>query len=182
MLNLARRYRISQTGVIAVEFALIFPFMVVIWFGTIDLAQFISVNRRVAAASGVVADLVTANDLTVSNAQITDYYNGAYLNLKPIPAANVRVEVYNFRGGVILWSKNNGNGPSCGATPTAAQNGGMASAGNDLIVTRVCTNYVPMFGRMTDGAQVYNLLGLSAIKLTKTVYQRPRLNLQLNLT
>ncbi len=177
LLNLARRYRISQKGVIAIEFAFIFPTMVIMYFGMVDLVQFISVNRRVAAASGVVADLVTANDLSVSNAQIADYYNGAYLNMKPIPSSNIRVEVYNFRGGAILWSKTNGNGPACGGAPTGAQNGTMASAGNDLIVTRVCTNYQPLFGAFM-GTQ---LLGNAAIKLSKTVYQRPRLNLQLNL-
>jgi Flp pilus assembly protein TadG len=180
-LALARRYRLSQKGIIAIEFAFIFPVMVLMYFGMLDLIQFVSVNRRVAASSGAVSDLVTANDKVVTSAQITDYYNAAYLNMKPIPAGNIRVEVYNLRmvsgAPQLQWSRNSTGGPSCGAAPTGA---GIPTVINnhDTVITRVCTSYEPFFGRFMG----QTLLGTTSIKLTKTIYQRPRLNGQLNLT
>lgn len=180
-ISLARRYRLSQKGVIAIEFAFIFPVMVLMYFGMLDLIQFVSVSRRVAASAGAVSDLVSANDKSVTASQVTDYFNAAFLNMKPIPSTNVRVEVYDFRvvGGVptLLWSSNSSGGSSCGATPTAASFP-IVVGGHDTIVTRVCTSYTPFFGRFMGDT----LLGTSAIKLTKTMYQRPRLNGQLNLT
>jgi len=174
-LALAQRYRLSQKGVIAIEFAFIFPTMVLMYFGMLDLIQFVSVNRRVAAASGAVSDLVTANDKTVSSAQINDYYNAAYMNLKPVPSGNIRVEVFNFRmvGGVptLQWSNNSTGGSSCGGTPTAGSLP-TVTGGHDTVVTRVCTSYQPFFGRFLG----QTLLGTSSIKLTKAIYQRPRLN------
>lgn len=180
-LALARRYKLSQKGVIAIEAAFIFPVVILMYFGMLDLIQFVSVNRRVAAASGAVADLVNANDKTVSAAQIDDYFNAAYMNLKPVPQGNIRVEVYNFRmvsgAATLNWSRNSAGGAACGATPTSA---GFPTVVNnhDTTVTRVCTSYTPFFGRFMG----QTLLGTTAIKLTKTIFGRPRLNPQLNLT
>lgn len=180
-LALARRYRLSQKGVIAVEAAFIFPTVILMYFGMLDLIQFVTVNRRVAASSGAVADLVTANDKTVTSAQISDYYNAAYMNLKPIPSANIRVEVFNFRmvsgAPTLQWSRNSTGGSSCGNAPTGA---GFPTVtdNHDTIVTRVCTSYQPFFGRFMG----QTLLGTTSIKLTKTIYMRPRLNTLLDLT
>lgn len=182
LISLTRRYRVSQTGVIAIEFAFIFPVMVLMYFGMLDLIQFVTVNRRVAAASGAVADLVTANDKTITSAQVTDYYNAAYMNLKPVPQANIRVEVFNYRSvsgaPVQQWTRNNGGGANCGAAPATSSFASLMSEGNDLVVTRVCTAYTPFFGRFMGDT----LLGSSSITLVKTIYQRPRLNLQLNIS
>jgi Flp pilus assembly protein TadG len=178
---LARRYRLNQKGVIAIEFAFIFPTMVLMYFGMLDLIQFVSVNRRVAAASGAVADLVAANDKTVSTVQISDYYHAAYMNMKPIPTSKIRVEVFNFRlvGGVPTqqWSQNSTGGSSCGNAPTAGSLPTI-TGGHDTIVTRVCTSYQPFFGQFLG----QTLLGTSSIKLTKAIYQRPRTSNLLDLT
>jgi Flp pilus assembly protein TadG len=170
--KLFSKYCKSEYGFAAVEFAIIFPVMILMYFGMLDLTQFITVNRRVQFAAAVTADLVTANEKTVSSAQITDYYSAANMILAPMPPAKIRVELYNFKpDGSLRWSQDNGRGSSCGGTPAASSFSGMQN-GNDVTVARVCTDYQPFFGQFMGST----LLGTSAIKLKKTMYQRARLS------
>lgn len=179
-LALAKRYKLSQKGVIAIEAAFILPVMVLMYFGMLDLIQFVSVNRRVAAASGAVSDLLTANDKGVTEAQISQYYKAAYLHLKPIPEASIRVEIFQFYmvGTTVTagWKRDNGKGSSCGADPATSELPAITD-GHDSIVTRVCTSYQPFFGRFMG----QTLLGTTAIKLKKSIYQRPRMTKKLDI-
>jgi Flp pilus assembly protein TadG len=165
----------NDGGFAAVEFALVFPTMVLMYFGMLDLTQFITVSRRVQAAAGVTADLVTANEKAVSSAQVTDYFNAADMILAPMTPSKIRVEIFTFKSdGSLRWSANNGRGSNCGSQPTSSSFSSMISGtpANDVTVARVCTDYQPFFGQFMGTT----LLGTSAIKLTKTMYQRPRLS------
>lgn len=179
-LALAKRYKLSQKGVIAVEAAFIFPTIILMYFGMLDLIQFVSVNRRVAAASGAVSDLLNANDKGVTDAKVGQYYKAAYLHLKPIPENNIRVEVFQFYmvGTTITagWKRDNSKGSSCGADPSPSELPTVTD-GHDTIVTRVCTSYEPFFGRFMG----QTLLGTTSIKLKKTIYQRPRMTKKLDI-
>jgi Flp pilus assembly protein TadG len=170
-----QKFRKGEGGIAAIEFAIVFPVMILMYFGMLDLTQFITVNRRVQAAAAVVADLVTANEKQVSSSQVTDYYNAADMMLAPTPPSNVRVEVFTFKSdGSLRWSSNNGRGPNCGNDPTSANLGTMRGTppANDVTVSRVCSSYQPFFGQFMGST----LLGTSSITLTKAIYQRPRLS------
>jgi Flp pilus assembly pilin Flp len=178
--NMLSRFVRADRGIAAIEFAFIFPVVALMYFGMLDLTNFITINRKVTNAAGVMADLVTANDGYVLGTSIADYYNAPDIILSPIPSANIRVELYDFKiqGGAVSqrWALNNGRGPSCGGTPASGAVIDMMTDGNDVLVTRVCTNYQPFFGAFF-GSQ---LLGNSTIKLTKNIYERPRLSIALN--
>jgi Flp pilus assembly protein TadG len=173
--SFAKAFLRKESGFAAVEFALIFPTLVLMYFGMMDLTYFITNNRRVMAAASVMADLVTANASFVLGTQLTDYYNAPDIVLAPVPAAKIKVELFNFTSaGAIRWQKNNGRG-TCGAAPTSASAAGMLGAGNDVLVARVCTTYTPFFGTFLGTT----LLGNTDITLTKTMFQRPRLSTDL---
>ncbi len=171
--TLCKKILRNESGLAAIEFSFLFPTMIVVYFGMLDLTQFITVSRRVQAAAGVTADLVTANEKAVTSAQVTDYYNAADMILAPTSPSQIRVEVFTFKpDGSLRWSGNNGRGPSCGGQPASAMSMVSGTPGNDVTVARVCTEYKPFFGKYATEI----LLGTSAIKLTKTMYQRPRLS------
>jgi Flp pilus assembly protein TadG len=175
MAKVLAKYRRDERGIAAIEFAFIFPLMALLFFGSLDLIQFITFSRHLNGASAVVSDLVTANEGTVSAAQVSDYYNAAYIFLAPIPSAQVRVELYNFKSDNSLrWQQNNGQGAACGAAPTGASVSSMTTDGNDVLVTRVCAEYKPFFGEFYGV-----LLGNAAIKMTKSMFERPRLSSKL---
>ncbi len=53
------RFRTDRRGVAALEFALIVPLLLMLYFVTMEVAQAIETNRRVGRVGSLVADLVT---------------------------------------------------------------------------------------------------------------------------
>lgn len=54
-----RRYRENETGIAAIEFAIIAPIMIGMYFGLAEVASAISVDRRISHGANVAGDLVT---------------------------------------------------------------------------------------------------------------------------
>lgn len=178
-LTLLKRYVANQRGVAAIEFALMFPAMALIYFGMLDLTYFITVNRKVTAASSVLADLVTSNKDKVTTASVDDYFYASYEMIKPMDKLKLKIDVYDYQvdasapgGAKLRWSRFNGAAAGCGAAPQVANLTPMMTKGNDLVVSRVCLSYKPMVGTFAGE----KLLGTTAITLTKNIYERPRLS------
>ena len=57
---LSRLYK-DEDGVAAIEFAIIAPLMIVMYFGLAEMATAISVDRRISHGANVAADLLTQN-------------------------------------------------------------------------------------------------------------------------
>ena len=175
----------SEQGAAAVEMAFVMPFMLLMYFGTMDLTGLITFNRKITAAVSTVGDLVAAQRTTVLKSQITDFYNGAYMIMQPSPAASTRVEVYDFyvdntKNVVQRWATNNNSGPTdCGvAVDTSGfkklMEVGLDASNNmtyaDLVVTRGCINYTPYIATFMG----QNLLGSTTFNVTQTIMTRPR--------
>lgn len=69
-----RRFGAEQRGVAAVEFAVILPFLLLLFMGSIEASSLITVDRRVNVISGTVGDLVARTNGTLSNTKMTDYF------------------------------------------------------------------------------------------------------------
>lgn len=61
------KLRKDEEGVAAIEFAIIAPLMIVMYFGLAEMASAISVDRRVSHGANVAADLVTQNAQMTTN-------------------------------------------------------------------------------------------------------------------
>lgn len=59
--NSAAKLRKNEEGVAAIEFAIIAPLMITMYFGLAEIASAISVDRRISHGANVAADLVTQN-------------------------------------------------------------------------------------------------------------------------
>ncbi len=169
-----RRFSKADSGVAALEFVFVLPFLLFLYFGMIDLTGLISHNRKVTQAADAVANLVTQHRNTVIESSLTDYYKVVEMIMKPTSMSEVRVEFFGFRpnGGNVTqtWESNNGSGPGCGALPTSAGMLPLTSAGNDLVVSRVCMLYTPAIGTFL-GTQ---LLGDTSFLIEEEITQRPR--------
>jgi Flp pilus assembly protein TadG len=180
------RYRFMQDnrGAAAIEMAMIFPFMLLLYFGMADLTGLVSLNRKITYSADVIGDLVTRNNATILKSEITDFYNATDLVMMPTPSANVRVELFAYRNTgtasapVIAqtWSTNNGKGSSCGAAPTTSSMASLMGSGNDLVVARVCTTYTPYVATFLG----QNILGATSFNVSKMITRRPRSSLKLD--
>jgi Flp pilus assembly protein TadG len=166
-------FRRDSRGVAAIEMAFIMPFLLLLYFGLVDLTALISLNRKVTYAASVVADLVTQNQTTVAGADITDYFNAAKLVMKPGDISNIRIEVYQFRniGGTITnqWSKKSTGGAACG-TPSTGGMSSLMTDGNDVVVVKVCTTYTPFMATFLG----QSILGATTFPMSEEIALRPR--------
>jgi Flp pilus assembly protein TadG len=175
---------VNDTGAAAVEFAFIFPFMMLLYFGLVDVTGLISLNRRIVSAATTMADLVGQQKSTVLASTIADQFNAAYVTMKPMPAANLRVEVYDYRtvGGTItlIWKTSNNQGPTCGAAPSTTNMAPLMTAGNDVILARTCTTYTPTIVKWWNGSANVDILGATSFTVRQAISVRPRSSLSLN--
>jgi Flp pilus assembly protein TadG len=172
--NLCKRggFLRQDTGAAAVEFAFIMPFMLLLYFGLVDVTGLISLNRRIVSAAATMTDLVTQQKTTVLDDTIIDQFNAAYAIMQPLAASNIRIEVFDYRGTSTtpVWKISNNQGPSCGALPDTTNIAPLMTAGNDVVIARTCTTYTPAIANFMGT----NILGATTFSVRQAISGRPR--------
>lgn len=82
----------NEKGVSAVEFALIAPVLVLIYFGCIELSLLMRADRRVTATAASLGDL-TARLITVSDQDMQELFNAARVMMQPYSAEVARMRI-----------------------------------------------------------------------------------------
>lgn len=146
-----RQFARREEGMAAIEMALIFPVMVVLYFGLVDVTNLLSANRRVTIAASTIADLVTQEPGTTNKSNLAAFNKAVQPILDPFPASQVGIQVFDYRmvSGAIKRQWNSVSGPSCGSAPSASQITSfnkLMTDGNDIIITRVCLTMKPITG------------------------------------
>jgi Flp pilus assembly protein TadG len=160
----------DKRGVAAVEFALIIPLMLVLFFGTNEFASGVAVDRKVTLMARTLSDL-TSQNISVTDTQFTNFFNASSAIMTPYSAAPVKAtitELYvdpNTLQARVQWSKGAEVRPpgSTVAIPTALQVGGTY-----LIYAEVNYNFIPTIGYV---------MAKTGIKLSDFSYTRPRQSL-----
>lgn len=90
-----RRGLRDRSGIAAVEFALILPFMVVLYLGTAELTYGLMANRKMTLVARALSDLVAQEqDSTgITDAEITDVFNAARAIMSPYDNTPLRMSV-----------------------------------------------------------------------------------------
>ncbi len=157
----------NEKGVSAVEFALIAPVMVLIYFGCIELSLLMRADRRVTSTASSLGDL-TARLVTVTDADMQDLYNAATVLMEPYPAASTRMRITsvvdNGDGQTrVDWSDGFNMTPYAPNTAITIPAGIVASPGS-VIVAEVEFDYVSSVGMVLDASRT----------VKDTFYLRPR--------
>jgi hypothetical protein len=163
-------------GVAAIEMAFIFPVMVILYLGLIDVTNFLQVNRRVTLTASTLADLVTQADSTITTADIDGIFESARAIFEPMAVEGISLNLWDFRmqdgAPTKVWEYNNGT--SCGAEPTGGDDmESLMEDGNDIVVARVCYQQHAIIGTM---------FGASSIELDDELMLRPRQSTTLECT
>jgi TadE-like protein len=162
----AARFRNDASGVAAIEFAAVFPFMLVLYFGVVDVTELISANRKVTLATSAVGDLVAQAPGVITEADLNGLYKAIGPIMEPIPASAVKIEILVYKksgaSSALRWTHVK-NGTCTGSLPSGMAS--MMADGNDLVVARVCTNYQPITGKV---------IGAGPFALSDQFVLRPR--------
>lgn len=161
--------RRDETGVSAVEFALIAPVMLTLYFGAVEVSQAVGADRKVTLTARTVADLVSRVS-TINNADMSNTLAASSSVMVPFSASNLKVTVSSVTidangKATIAWSDTlNGTARSVGSTITlpAALN----VPNTSLIWSEVKYSYTPTIGYVVTGT----------LTLTDQIYMRPRLS------
>jgi hypothetical protein len=137
-----------QRGIVAIEMAFIGPFMLLLYFGLLDMTFFMTENRKTIAIAGSVADLVGQHRRTVYRSSVNDYLKIGNMIMKPEGDERVRIQVTNYRingcptgsGGspCIVWRVTNGKGQDCVNTVPGEEIKALMELNNDVVVVQVC--------------------------------------------
>ncbi len=173
------RFLRADKGLAAIEIAFIMPFMLLIYFGMMDVTGLITFNRKVTAAASTIGDLVAAQRTNVLVSQLLDFYQGAYMVAQPTGASDVRLELYGYRmvsnTPTQMWKTNNGNGTACTGSIDTSNMSNLMASGNDLVVARACIMYTPYVTAFLGNS----ILGATSFNVGQTIMLRPRSTLTL---
>lgn len=155
--NGLRQIRGNADGVAAVEFALIVPIMFMMFVGSVEFSQAITVDRRVTQAASATADLISrapsegvsaaqvSRDLTIVGQLMAPYDAGALtvniISVKALPVPD-NPNALNY---VVDWSRDNKGGTPYqhNAPAPFGMPNGLLVAGESVIVGHAIYNYTP---------------------------------------
>ncbi|WP_291854271.1 TadE/TadG family type IV pilus assembly protein [Bradyrhizobium sp.] len=157
----------DKRGVAAVEFAMIVPLMLVLFFGTEEFSTGVAVKRKVTLMARTLSDL-TSQNMAVTDAQLNNFYNASTAIMTPYTSAPVKSTITQLyvdpatKQARVQWSK--GAVPLTAGTavpiPTALQVGDTY-----LIYSQVSYKFEPTIGYV---------LAKAGITLSDFTYTRPR--------
>lgn len=91
-----KQYSKDNSGVAAIEAAFVFPVLLVLLLGTLDMGRGIMSNQKTIKASQVVADLVTRH-ISVQQTDVNEAIEAGTLSLMPYATDQLGFDVISFR-------------------------------------------------------------------------------------
>src|SRR5207244_2356005 len=87
-----RRVADDQRGVAAVEFALVLPIMLMLFFGASELGDALTIDRKVTHVTSTLTDLVTQSKV-ITQTDMTNIFNAATSIMTPYAATSLKMKV-----------------------------------------------------------------------------------------
>jgi len=174
----ARRLHHDDRGIAAIEMAFIFPVMIVMLIGLVDVTDGLSTSRKVTITANTLGDLISQEPGTTTQANINGIFVGATQTMVPFDGSSLGLEIFNFRkigtnAPKLNWEHRSGT--NCGSAPAVtADMSTLMTQGNDLIISRTCYNFSYILGNLFPGN--------TSFTMQEEMTLRPRKSLQLDCT
>jgi Flp pilus assembly protein TadG len=172
-----RRFAASARGVVAVEFAMVMPFLLIVLLATIDAGRAIAIYMKVRSATYTLA-AITNQYQSMQTADLQAVTGATSAVLAPYPSGPAVVTVTQIKidsknNTTVSWSYSlNGTARTQGSSiPVSSKilsavGSPPAGSYSYLILSEVSYTYTPMFGYFITGT----------LPLSDNLYVRPRSN------
>lgn len=171
-----QRFLRNTKGASAVEFALILPFLLILYLGGIEISQAVAVSRKATLVSRTISDLVAQNSTeTITTAELNSIFAAANAVMAPYPTDPVKITVSSVGidasgSAKVEWSRQKNSTQRAKNQPITLPTPAMAVANSTLIMAEVKYLYTPTFGSAF----------IDPINLSETIYMRPRMVPKIN--
>ncbi|WP_213773637.1 TadE/TadG family type IV pilus assembly protein [Bradyrhizobium sp. dw_78] len=162
----------DRRGLAAVEFAMIVPIMLVLFFGTVEFSSGIAIDRKVTLLARTMSDLTSQSPtLGVSDADFTSFFQASQAIMTPYSTTPLKIvisELYvdpTTHKARVEWSKGYQGGAVRATKSAYALPAALAVDGSYLILSEVSYLYTPTVGYVMSKA---------GITLSHVAYTRPR--------
>jgi Flp pilus assembly protein TadG len=156
----------------AVEFALLLPILMLLYFGVVELTQGAMTSQRAAHTASTIGDLVAQNT-SVTAAEMTDIFSVGNTVMYPYPTATLQMRVSSLAADAngnakVVWSQAQGMtklqpGSTVGGIPADVIN-----PNESVVMSESRYTYTSVFGQVLP----------RPITFSNVYYLRPRLSPQ----
>ena len=163
----------DTSGLAAVEFAVLLPIVLVLFFGTIEVSTGVAVDRKVGILTRTLSDLISQAQ-TITSVDLTNAFNISSAVMAPYSSSPVQAtisQIYIDTDGSarVKWSAaSNATVRNCNDVVTNLVPAGIRIAGTYLIMSEVGYNYTPVAG--IDGGNFTP----PTLHLSDRTFTRPR--------
>jgi Flp pilus assembly protein TadG len=159
----------DKRGVSAIEFAMILPLMLTLFFGGVELSQGISIDRKVTLTARTVADLVS-RVATIDTTGVNAALGASSAVLAPYSADHAKITVSVVKidsngNATVSWS-NSKNGTARAVGSSVAVPDALKVPNTSLVFGETSYTYTPSVGYVLTGS----------MNLTDQIFMRPRLS------
>ena len=153
----------SSRGVAAVEFAMVFPIMLVLYLGLVEITTAVNTDRKVTLLSRALADLTGRARGGVTPTSMGDVFTAAFSIMQPYSTANVKMVVSSIVvrdtgqtagdppapvvQGKVCWSEARNGGAALVKDAVVTVPEGFRTPKTSFIRADVTMNYVPILGQ-----------------------------------
>jgi len=169
LLQRFRRFAGDQSGVSAVEFAMLLPLMITLYLGGVEISQAVSADRKATLVAHTVGDLVAQNS-SMTDTLSNNILSAGTAVVYPFNSANLKITVTSVAidgtgKATVAWSKANANGTVRSGDVSNLIPAALKIANTSLIWAESGYAYKPTLGYIITGT----------LNLSEKIYLRPRL-------
>jgi Flp pilus assembly protein TadG len=160
--RLLARFRRNESGVAAVEFALILPFLIALYMGSIEASSLFTVDRRIDVISNTTADLVSrwnSGTSAIPSNTLRDYFRASAGIITPYSTTGLKqvvslLQVSSAGVAKVVWSCAYNGGTSLAINSEYALGDDMKNVakGGYLVAATAKYSYKPVLGMVFTSA------------------------------
>jgi Flp pilus assembly protein TadG len=166
--GLLRRFRQDSRGVALVEFALIFPMLVALYFGGFEVCNMTATYRKLTDTTVEVAN-VTAQYPTLAAADVATIFAATSQIMAPYPTTSLQIVLSEVTtdassNATVTWSQSYNGATALAIGSAVTLPTGLAAPSSNYILVQTVYNYTPTVGSTF----------VSAVPMTSSIYIIPR--------
>lgn len=168
--RLVRQFQGNRHGVAAVEFAMILPVMLIIYFGIVETGQAVMIDRKVTQLTRSLVDL-SSQVATIPTTEMNNIFDAAQTVMMPYTSVAPKMSIHHIvidGAGVakVCWSEER-NSTKIGRGQTVTLPADVRIPNSSIMMAQASYEFTPVVGWVIKGGPI--TIGGSPI------YMRPRL-------